>query len=246
MAPVKTDPRELRRRGLEGDWTLYCLSQQIPSPSSVPGPPLRTVPPFLSPDVGIELMCSPSPIDRRLARCLTNVTWPVTEPRRYSGPPGKQTDSKQGHAKPPGLEKGSGRLSAGQKASPHGLTANQGRLAFPLGVPWGWRGLGVHLAQPSELTAEQGEDQKGGCQAQVAGAWPHPRQQRLPHSPSTCLLQTPAQVGLGIRPCPQVPSPEARSASPAHSPPARVPPQFPEPGKASPRPAGSPLALTGM
>lgn len=42
MAPVKTDPRVLQERtGREPD-TL--LSQQIPSLSSVPGPPLRTVP----------------------------------------------------------------------------------------------------------------------------------------------------------------------------------------------------------
>lgn len=255
VAPVKTHPRELRRRGLEGNRTRDCLSQQIPSLSSVPGPPLRTVPPFLSPDVGIKLMCSPSPINRRLARCLTNVTCPVTVPQRYSGPPGKQTDSKQGHTTPPGLRKGSVRLSAGQKASPHGLTASQDRLAFLLGVPWGWRGLGVHLAQLSELTAEQSEDQKGGCQAQVPGAWPHPRSAAAPSLlkrlsyPSAPSPDT-GSGGPGEQTLPSGHFPRCRpkacSACPTHSPPARVPPQPPELGEASPRPAGSPLASTGI
>lgn len=201
-------------------------------------------------------MRSPSPINRRLARCLTNVTCPVTVLQCYLGPPGKQTDSKQGHTKPPGLGNGSVRLSAGQeKASPHGLMANQDRLAFPLGVPWGWRGLGVHLAQPSELTAEQSEDQKGGCQSQVPGAWRHPRSAAAPSllkhlsypcapSPDTC------SCGPGERTLPSGRFPRSRpkacSASPTHGPPARVPPQFPEPGKALPGPAGSPLASMGV
>ena len=119
----------------------------------------------------------------------------------------RQTKRRQGHTQPPEPGQGCAGLGAGQeKVSPHRLRLNQDSLAFPLRDHCrGCGGLSGHLAQLSQLTAWQSEQQKGAAWSQVTKAQFYSSSAAAPsllkHLLTPMHLHTSAQVGPWGSPC---------------------------------------------